>query len=377
MDPHFPIAPALLLTVLSLVSLPVAHAAGCPGEALWSPFVHHFVSPDGRVVDRHTPAHHTTSEGQAYALFFALVADDREHFERLLRWTEANLAGGDLTARLPAWQWGRDGEGAWRVLDDNAASDADLWLAYTLGEAGRIWGDGRLAALGELLAERILAEERMEIPGLGPVLLPGPRGFRTESGGARLNPSYLPLQLLRRLHTLYPGHGWGALLESSRRLLQAFPSGLQPDWLLARPDGALRSDPHKGPHGSYDAIRVYLWAGMLDGEEPLRREVLDHLAPMARLTAERGVPPLRVDVLTGKAEGSAPPGFSAALLPFLASQGEPEVLRQQCLRLRANPLSRRPDHYYEQVLALFGLGWLQGQYRFGADGRLILPREGS
>ena len=38
----------------------------------------------GRVVDYSTPGHITTSEGQSYAMFFALVADDRDSFAKLL-----------------------------------------------------------------------------------------------------------------------------------------------------------------------------------------------------------------------------------------------------------------------------------------------------
>ena len=48
-------------------------------------------------------------------MFFALVANDRARFDKLLSWTEANLAGGDLTQRLPAWSWGK---GSGRKLED-------------------------------------------------------------------------------------------------------------------------------------------------------------------------------------------------------------------------------------------------------------------
>ena len=41
---------------------------------LWDTYVSAFVSPDGRVVDPMFDDH-STSEGQAYALFFALVND--------------------------------------------------------------------------------------------------------------------------------------------------------------------------------------------------------------------------------------------------------------------------------------------------------------
>jgi hypothetical protein len=48
----------------------------------------------------------TISEAKAYALFFALVANDRGQFERLLSRTRNNLANSDVRHQQPAWLWG-------------------------------------------------------------------------------------------------------------------------------------------------------------------------------------------------------------------------------------------------------------------------------
>ncbi len=93
------------------------------------------IDSQGRVID-HSAQDRTTSEGQSYAMFFALVDNDRIRFDKLLNWTEVNLAGGDLTQRLPAWSWGKSPDGSWKILDQNPAADADLWIAYSLLEAG-------------------------------------------------------------------------------------------------------------------------------------------------------------------------------------------------------------------------------------------------
>jgi len=45
----------------------------------------------------------TISEAKAYALFFALVANDRGQFERLLSRTRNNLANSDVRHQQPAW----------------------------------------------------------------------------------------------------------------------------------------------------------------------------------------------------------------------------------------------------------------------------------
>src|SRR5580700_7094074 len=68
-----------------------ASAAQCDWPA-YRTFVQRFVQADGRVIDYSTPTQQTTSEGQSYGMFFALVANDRATFDRLLSWTRTNLA---------------------------------------------------------------------------------------------------------------------------------------------------------------------------------------------------------------------------------------------------------------------------------------------
>ena len=68
---------------------------------LWKGYTAAFMDSQVRVIDR-DQGDRTTSEGQAYAMFFALVAQDRSRFDGLLRWTESNLADGDLSTHLPA-----------------------------------------------------------------------------------------------------------------------------------------------------------------------------------------------------------------------------------------------------------------------------------
>lgn len=168
----------LVLAGLLVFSLPAdAIEDKCEIWPAWNKFRHNFVNDGGRVIDRSVPQQITTSEGQAYALMFALIANDRDSFELILRWTEDNLANGDLTGQLPAWQWGKREDDSWGVIDSTAASDADLWIAYALSEAGRLWKIQKYTALAELLADRILREETAEIPGLGLTLLPGTKGF--------------------------------------------------------------------------------------------------------------------------------------------------------------------------------------------------------
>lgn len=364
------IVSAFLLGAGLLQAVP-SHAQSCSNWPAWEAFRKRFVNDSGRVID---PANSiTTSEGQSYGLFFALVADDRESFARILKWTEDNLAEGDLTARLPAWQWGKRDDGTWGVLDTNAAADSDLWIAYALAEAGRLWKVQKYTAMAQLLAERVLREETAAIAGLGRTLLPGPKGFRPQPDQFRLNPSYVPIQLMRRFAALYPNKEWKQLVTTSIDMtVRSSPQGYAPDWILFKANGGFMPDTDTKAVGSYNAIRVYLWAGMLPAEDPARTVLLKRFAPMAQFIAKNGTPPLETSTRDGNASGIGPAGFSAALLPFLSASKQPDAQRQQRLRIDAKGTLDRNDNYYEQALALFGVGWADGQYRFARDGALQL-----
>lgn len=354
-------------------------------DALWASFVALFLQADGRVLDPDTEARISTSEGQSYGMFFALVANDRARFNQMLQWTRQNLCGGDLAARLPAWQWGRQRDGRWGVLDPNAASDADLWLAWTLIEAARLWNAPALATEGRALLARIRAEEVVEVPGLGTMLLPGPQGFVTEDRRLwRFNPSYAPLHLLRGLASADPGGPWTVLAEQSVRTLPGLaPQGLAPDWATwsvqhsAPLRGQWIADTQHGDAGSYDAIRCYLWAGVAPTDDPLRAALLHGLAGMQRHTRGPSLPerlstrmPASADP-SAIARGTAPPGFAAALQPYLVALGDCAGAQHLAERLATSCASGTRLRYYDHALALFSTGWLQQRWRCDRHGRLL------
>ncbi|MCX3880247.1 glycosyl hydrolase family 8, partial [Stenotrophomonas maltophilia] len=173
-------------------------AAGQVGAACqwpaWEQFKQAYVSPEGRVIDPSDARKISTSEGQSYGLFFALAANDRAGFDKLLTWTQNNLAEGDLKQHLPGWLWGKKDDEQWTLLDSNSASDSDLWLAWALLEAGPPLPHPQDTATGKALLARTVAYKTGAAPGLGTKLPPGKIGFVGESGW-RFNPSYLSPQL--------------------------------------------------------------------------------------------------------------------------------------------------------------------------------------
>ena len=339
-------------------------------------FVERVVQADGRVVDRSTDAQQTTSEGQSYGMFFALVANDRATFDRLLNWTRSNLSANQFDAanlRLPAWQWGKKPDGSFGVMDPNSASDSDLWIAYDLFQAGRLWKEPMYTKLAYALATQIVKQEIVDLPGLGPMLLPGPQGFRT-GDVTRLNPSYLPLPLLRGLAHEMPDGPWTKLAQSAAKMIKVTsPRGYAPDW-AAFQNGQFAVDPKNGDIGSYDAIRVYLWAGMTASSDPLARPWLDALGGMRQSVAQTGFPPEKVNVTTGAATGEGPLSYWGALAPYFKALNDERALglaRTHLESLVAQPVPGREPVYYDRVLGLFGGGFIEGKYRFDDTGRLV------
>jgi endo-1,4-beta-D-glucanase Y len=72
----------------------------------------------------------------------------------------------------------------------NSASDSDLWIAYDLIEAGRLWKDLHYANTGRRLAALIAHREVADLPGFGPALLPGAGRLQRLQRFWVLNPSY-------------------------------------------------------------------------------------------------------------------------------------------------------------------------------------------
>lgn len=340
----------------------------------WQAFAEGFVQPDGRVIDP-TAGARTVSEGQAYAAFFALVANDRERFDAIIEWTRNNLSGGSFDTQLPAWLWGEREDGSWGVKDENPASDADLWLSFALFEAARLWGAPHYHQMAQALLRQVKALEVVELPNVGSMLIPAPDGFLLDDGSWRLNPSYLPEFQLRYFQHVDPEGPWFDIWTHFVSLMQQqVTGGLVPDWFEVDASGQTAPCRSSGNLGSYDAIRTYLWAAITpqDSSEGGLMPLLSAAAPVIAGDPQSG-PFDRIDVKTGAASGDQPFGFSAALLPYFKALDDDAYVTSQRARLKDNRHDGqlgRPAHYYDQVLALFGEGHLDQRFSFDGLGRL-------
>lgn len=365
-----------------------ATSGGCKQGpwALWNAYADKFIDPQGRVIDPQGGGR-TTSEGQSYALFFALVNNDRPRFDKVLGWTQANLATNSMATHLPAWLWGKTKDGQWKTLDPNPASDADCWIAYSLLEAGRLWKEPAYGRLGRQMLAMIAKHEVAELPGFGMMLMPGPTPLWVHKGAYMVNPSYVPLFQFDRFQQIDPAGPWGGIAMNIPRLLrQSSRRGFAMDWSdytandgFIPAAGPLALQPgHNAaqPLGSYDAIRVYLWAGMQDGGGRTRSDMVSTLSGMASYLGEHDAPPEKVNADGVPMPQDGPVGFSAAVLPYLKAFPEMnKPIAQQRVRIgsqldASTGLYGKDPAYYDQNLVLFATGFVDGRFRFGAHGEL-------
>lgn len=371
-----------------LVLLLISTAGGCKRVSwpLWNAYSARYIDPQGRVFDPRSDQH-STSERQAYAMFFALVANDRAHFDRLLAWTEVNLAKGDLALHLPAWYWARDNDGKWKIQDPNSASDADVWIAYTLIEAGRLWNSPRYSDIGRKMLVQISQTEVANLPGFGLMLLPGPVGFQRDNTWI-LNPSYVPVFLFERLAAADLAGPWREIAANVPRLLeQSARHGYAMDWVTYFPgDGfypapeqrhsAQQGEKTNSPGGSYDAIRVYLWAGLQGNSDGAQTKLVNAVSSMGGYLGNHDAPPASVDEQGIPIEQAGPVGFSAALLPYLrafpgrSTLGAQQMIRMSLMKDDSTGLYGKDLACYDQNLALFATGFLDDRFEFGPTGEL-------
>ncbi|MCU0831377.1 MAG: glycosyl hydrolase family 8 [Rhizobiaceae bacterium] len=261
------VALALAAAPAAAKSVPVAGSlAG--DQALWASYVGQFVTPDGRVIDNvNGGISHTESQG--YGMLLAVAAGDREVFQRIWAFTEAQMYIRD--DGLGSWKWQpasvTTAEPKGAIADPNNATDGDILIAWALAEAGAAgFGDEYTARARAIVTA--LEATIYDLPPFGLQIMPGRQGFSAEERDGRpvVNLSYWVFPAFQRLAELAPAPFWTGLAESGWNLIVAsssFSAALPPDWMALDPaKGALSTAPGFDDGFSYNAIRIPLYLAM-------------------------------------------------------------------------------------------------------------------
>lgn len=309
-------------------------------SADWHLFQERFISPEGRVIDDGN-GNVSHSEGQGYALLFAVAYRDRGAFDRIWQWTRKNLQIRP-DDKLLSWRWKPDGKGGGAVDDPNNASDGDLLVAWALQRAFQLWKDDRyqkeaLQILADLARLNILSTDR------GLVLLPGTEGF-VKDGKVTLNPSYYVFPALDEFARVFPSGPWKELKTNGLDLLRKARFGrwnLTPDWVVN--DSEVTISPEFPPVFGYNAVRVPLYLGWSSPRAPS----MQPFAQFWKKCRKKAVYPATVDLIENTfGPDPALPGMRA-IARFTAACTE-----KQSLTVFSLPVLTKGETYYSASLNL-------------------------
>ncbi len=311
----------------------------------WRSFERRFLLPEGRVVDNGN-RNVSHSEGQGYGLLGALRAGEQATFDRILTWTMNNLKR--PSDSLFAWRW--QPETSPNVTDLNNASDGDIYIAWALLEAARIWSNPTYRRMGQAIGRDLL---RRCVVQVGPrwVLLPGAFGFQSRSRVV-VNLSYYAFVALRVIAQHLPDLAWERLERDGLALMRDSRFGahqLPPDWLELPSDGGRSVMAEGWPRRfSFDAIRIPLnlvWAGLAT------QSAVSSAVRFWSTPTSRGMPAW-VDLMTGvTAPFSAPPGIVAiARLSEAAQAGQGNAARLP-------RVGSAPDYYSAALVFQARVAW--------------------
>lgn len=348
-----------------------------PNEALlkesWKAYRERFIQADGRVIDREANDR-TTSEGQAYAMWRAVLINDPDTFQRTYAWAEGNLARRDASGQRPdtlwSWHWGRNDQGEWTTLDPNFATDADIDAAMALILAARRWNCPAYLAEAQAKLADIWALSTAQLPDGTRQLLPGPKAaFWNQPDTLILNPSYFAPYAFRLFAQVDSERDWLSLVESGYAMLEAStavsPVGLPSDWIAYDPATKtyrpLPSDNSLQSRYSFDAFRVW-WRVSLDaawfGEPRAKTYLSTHLNYLkTRWQRDKRIP--ASISLTGEDLVSYEATSQYAMLYPALQQVAPllalQLSRQKLMPTYRNGFWDNDTAYYSQNLAWFGL----------------------
>ncbi|OUC13831.1 MAG: glycosyl hydrolase [Alkalinema sp. CACIAM 70d] len=337
----------------------------------WESYRKRFIQGDGRVIDWEGDEK-STSEGQAYAMWRSVFANDPTTFEQTLRWAEQNLRRETPQKQaldsLWAWKWGKQKDGQWTQLDPNFAVDADIDACFALILAAQRWQKPEYLALAKTKLQDIWLHSTTVVKDKR-YLLPGPIIAFRQGNLVRLNPSYLAPYAFRLFAEVDKSRDWLALVETSYEILEASTAvssaGLPSDWIgldaeTGQYQALVKPSPVLSLYG-FDASRVW-WRVALDGflyNEPRATQYLQsHLATIESLWRSQKKIPAQLDLQGNplvKYDATSQYGMLYAAFQLVNPALAQEIYQQKLLPRYRGGFWDNDKAYYTQNLVWFGL----------------------
>ncbi|MBN1403127.1 MAG: glycoside hydrolase [Opitutales bacterium] len=321
------------------------------------------------------------SEGMSYGMMIAVQLDKKEEFDRLWKWTKANMyhAEGERAGYF-AWQCRRDGS----IIDPGSASDGEEWFVTALYFAAGRWGNGEgifnYQAEADAILRAMLGKDEAGDNPSGTVNMFDPEAKQVrfvplKHWAGVSDPSY-HLPAFYELWAEWADTNnefWSEAAKASREHFRkaAHPTtGLMPDYALFE-GSPYQSYGHE--HFVFDAHRTlanvaldWAWFGKDEWQKEQSKRVLGFLS------AYRPTIPYSF-TLDGKplTDGTSTSITAMAAVAALATErntGEPYVRD-----LWEAPIPDGKYRYYNGLLYILGLLQTGGQFRVYAPQGMINP----
>ena len=263
----------MLKTILLLIFTSTLLFSYVDLNKAWSEYKHRFIQKDGRVVDfKNGGITHT--EGIGYALYFAYKMGDDATFKRIYKWGKENIKKNRYG--LPGWKWGENKRNhRWGMIDYNSASDANLWIVYSLLLMYEQTDYKPYKKDADKMIDAIKRNHIMHNSNLS-FLLPWEK-YIAEKYEWKINPSYFVFEIFEYLADYDGDKIWKELIKSSQIVLKHSrfsPLELNPDWTiydLGKKQYILHPD---NTTFGYDAIRIPLFVIRSDLSREKKLELL-------------------------------------------------------------------------------------------------------
>jgi endoglucanase len=244
---------------------------------LWGAYKTEYIEPDTyRTLDKQRD-YITTSEGQSYTMFRAVLQDDKDTFDKSWKWTKDILKRKE--DNLFSWLFGERKDGTYGVLVDeggyNSATDGDTDIALALLFAYGRWNDFEYFRQAKLIIGDIWDKSVITINGK-PYLLANNLEKNSVNANALMNPSYLTPYAYRIFARVDLDNPWMQLVDTSYEVLTKSTESkldkdssayLPPDWIyINKTTGELTTEGLTSSlttNFSYDAMRT-VWRVALD-----------------------------------------------------------------------------------------------------------------
>jgi endo-1,4-beta-D-glucanase Y len=329
-------------------SAPATASASTSTVAAATRFLNRYVTSDGRVI-RHDQGGDIVSEGQAYAMLIAEVAQRAALVRTIWSWTNEHLGRSD---GLFAWH----ATGSGQILNPQPATDADVLIAYALLRY-RGADQAALHAAGRRVAAAVLANESVTLPDGALLLVAGP--WARSTSPPTVDPSYLMPGVFEALARLTGDGRWsGAGAAAVGAVADVTEGGrrLPPDWARLTDGRLVPIAEPGGPAGvqyGFDAARLPLW--FATACDPDARALAAGWWRSVLGSAGRAGP--RALSLTG--ETIEPDSSPVALLAGAAAAAAGAAGAADALRARASALALSSPTYYGDAWVALGPALLE------------------